>query len=182
MGVKTKNIQTVITIPKGYSKEERRMIASDIIDYMREQATSGHNPDNGDKYPKYEKAYAKFKGVKVGDVDLTLTGKMLEAMRLIKDSDGKLVIGYKKSDEVAGKVEGNQIGSYGQPSGNPDKARPFLEINDDQKRRILRQYGVEEKEALAAIERAGVNVTQQTAEERISEESLSFIRSRVKFK
>ena len=97
MGVKTKNIQTIITIPKGYSKEERRMIASDIIDYMREQATSGHNPDNGDKYPKYEKAYAKFKGVKVGDVDLTLTGKMLEAMRLIKDSDGKLVIGYKKT-------------------------------------------------------------------------------------
>lgn len=182
MGVKTKNIQTVITIPKGYSKEERKLIASDIIDYIKEQATSGREPDSGDKYPKYEKTYAKFKGVGVNDVDLTLTGKMLSAMRLIKESDGKLVIGYSKSDEVAGRVEGNQIGSYGQPSGNPKKARPFLEISDDQKARILRQYGLDEKEALAAIERAGVNVTRQTAEERISQESASFIKQRVKFK
>ncbi len=182
MGVKTKNIQAVIDIPKGFSKEERKLIASDIIDYMREQAQSGYSPITGEKFVKYEKGYAKFKGVKVSDVDLTLSGKMLSALKLIKESDGKLVIGYKKSDAEAGKAEGNQIGSYGQPNANPEKERPFIGINNEQKTKILKQYGLDEKEALAAIERAGVNVTQQTAEERISEESLSFIRSKVKFK
>ena len=181
MGILSKkNIQKIIKIPKGFSKQERLSIAKDIISYIQDTASSGYSPVDGSKYVKYTKQYASKKGSKF--VDLTLSGEMLSAIELLSEKDGELKIGYEAKSEVAGKAEGNQIGSYGQPKPNKDKARPFIGIKPDELKSILNQHGSEDIERLNQIEQQlKAEVAGKTQEQRISEESLSFIRKRVKF-
>jgi hypothetical protein len=125
--------KTVIKVPKDLSPSERIELSEDIINFirLRTQNGTGFRPGTGRNYSlsnkPYTKDYAKKKGSSF--VDLTLSTEMLESMKLLTQKSGSITIGYDKGDKINGKVEGNQIGSYGR-SPNPKKARPFLGISN----------------------------------------------------
>lgn len=115
-------------IPKGYSRDKREEIAFEIINYLVKRTRKGHG--KGDR--KWRGADAnKYEDGKKGPVDLTESTEMLsrlgEYTRIYQD---KIVLGYDKGSDIEGKVEGNRIGSYGQPSANKKKARDFLDHTD----------------------------------------------------
>jgi hypothetical protein len=117
-----------IILPKTLKPKERKQIAEVIINHIINRSAAGLDR-NDKKFPKYTKSYAEIKGVGVSEVDLILSGEMLEAIELVNDGSGFITIGYKNpSDELAGKVEGNRIGSYG-GEPNPKRARDFLGID-----------------------------------------------------
>lgn len=135
----------VIKLPKAYTPTVRTAIATEIMDYIRERSSDGKDKDNN-PFPKYSKAYKGYKALITGSaspVNLSLSGDMLAALDLIKNSAGQIEIGYKRSSEFAGQAEGNVTGSYGQPSPNPKKARDFLGISKSDLQTILRKYPVE---------------------------------------
>lgn len=137
-----------VDIPKGYSTAEREAIAAEIISFVRERTLKQKDYEMG-RFPEYEKNYAALKGVGRKQVNLKLSGAMLAELDTVKNKDGKLVIGYEEGSAQQGKAEGNQIGSYGQPQGNPDKARRFLGIRDDHLKKILDKYPIDDPEASA---------------------------------
>lgn len=144
-----------IFLPKTIKPKERKQIAEVIINHIITRSAAGYDRNN-EKFADYTEKYAEKKGVKVGDVDLILTGEMLESLELVSQRNGEIVIGYKEpSDELAGKIEGNRSGSYG---GEPDdkRARDFLGIDQDELDLILSSYR-QETESL--------NIDQLTEEE-----------------
>ena len=77
------------------------------------------------KFKKYSDSYAKKKGVGEDDVDLVLSGELMDKLKVLKTKPGEITIGYEKGDDVNDKAEGNILGSYGRDP-NPKKARDFL--------------------------------------------------------
>lgn len=136
--------RTRINLDARYSKVDRIAIASEVIDHIIQRSKSGKgiNPDTGrnKKFVRYSKDYAKFKGTSRGNVDLTFSDSMLRSMRLLSENPDSLLIGYDNGTEENGKAEGNQTGSYGKPSPDPSKARPFLGISKGDLKRILDKY------------------------------------------
>ena len=119
-----------IELPPGLNKTQRDAIADAVIEHIRQRSEAGI-ANNGSKFPRYSKEYTesvdfKIGGKKKNKVDLTLSGDMLAALQVIKDRRDRLTIGYKKDTEEADKAEGNQLGTYGQPTPIKGKARPFL--------------------------------------------------------
>lgn len=134
-----------IKLPTTFKPAERIKIAEVLINHIINRSAAGYDKNNK-KFKSYTDAYADKKGVGKGDVDLILSGEMLESLELVSHKNGEIVIGYKKpSDELAGKVEGNRIGSYG-GDPNPKKARDFLGIDSDELSTII--SGFEEDEPL----------------------------------
>lgn len=128
-----------IKIPTSIKPRDRVRIAEVIIDHIINRSAAGLDRNNK-KFKKYSKEYAEKKGVGVSDVDLVLSGEMLEELELVSHKNGEIVIGYKDpSDELAGKVEGNRIGSYG---GEPrqSKARDFLGLPMDELEILISAY------------------------------------------
>ncbi len=110
-----------------------------IVEIIQARTLSGLDKNN-DKFEKYTAMYAKEKGVGRGDVDLVLDGEMLDSLELVSHKNGELVIGYKDpSDELAGKVEGNRRGTYGQPKP-VTKPRDFLGIDVDELDVLISAY------------------------------------------
>lgn len=104
-------------------------LAESVISYIQIRSTEGFDK-NGKKFPKYSTDYAKFKGVGKSQVDLVLSGEMLDSLSLTKDGAGFIEIGYKDSSDYAGRAEGNILGTYGQPDPIPGKKRDFLGIDE----------------------------------------------------
>lgn len=131
---KLSNIQTTIAIPINFSKDQIDLVARAIIDKIQSNTKDGISR-YGTKFPKYSKEYKEsldFKNAgKTSSVDLELTGDMMASLEVISSKPGQITIGYKASHPDADKVEGNQIGSYGQPDPNPAKARPFIGLPQD---------------------------------------------------
>lgn len=118
-----------IILPKTLKPKERKQIAEVVINHIINRTAAGYKINEKDKFPKYTAKYADIKGVGQSDVDLILSGEMLESIELVSEKSGEIVIGYKSpSDELAGKVEGNRTGSYG-GEPNKKKARDFLGID-----------------------------------------------------
>lgn len=145
---KKENYQTKIKLSSEYSAEEREAIAAEIISFIRRRTISGRDVD-GSKFPKYSKAYTSSVDFKASgkskQPNLTLSGDMLASMELVKNKTGEIVVGYDESSDQIGKVEGNQIGSYGQDKGNPDRARRFLGINSEDLKKILAKYPISDE-------------------------------------
>jgi hypothetical protein len=120
-----------IKISPSLNPAKRIELATAVIEHIISRSAAGLDKKNN-KFKPYTEKYAETKGVGTGDVDLILTGEMLDSLELVSHKSGEIVIGYKDpSDELAGKVEGNRIGSYG---GEPSKkrARDFLGIPSDE--------------------------------------------------
>ena len=131
-----------IDLPSKFSKDDRIAIASEIIDHIKDRtqnAGKGFYQDTGRErnFPRYSKAYAKFKGS--GHVDLTLSEQMLSAMRLLSDKSDSLLIGFANGTKENSKAEGNALGSYGR-SPDPGKARPFLGLTQKDLNAIIKKY------------------------------------------
>lgn len=120
MAVSKKNIQETIPIPSSLSPAQKQELGNRIIEEVQSRTKRGISKTNS-PFPKYSKDYHKS-----GTPDLTETGDMLIELDIIKISDDSITIGYDTGHADAGKVEGQTIGSYGQSSGNPSKARDFI--------------------------------------------------------
>lgn len=120
-------IRTKIPISRKLTAIDREGLAEMVISYIQERSAAGFDK-NGNRFQRYSKEYAKFKGVGRGDVDLVLNGDMLMSLSLTNHGTGFIEIGYKDDDENAGKAEGNILGTYGQPQP-VTKPRNFLGID-----------------------------------------------------
>jgi len=134
-----------IDIPEGYSPDERLSIGRSIIQFIQERAineNTGFNPDTGrnKKFPRYTKEYAAKKGTSQGNVDLTLSADMFNALDVLSTDSSSVLIGFQNGTVENAKAEGNQLGTYGQPEPIPSKARPFLGIQKSDLSSILREY------------------------------------------
>jgi hypothetical protein len=135
-------VQTKIKIPSQYSNRTATAIANDLIDLILARTEKGEG-SNGKKFPKYSSAYKKsfeFQAAGKGNnVDLRLSGEMLNELSIVSVAAGEIVIGYNEDSSVAGRVEGNVLGSYG---GDPDskKARNFLELSEKEIQGVLNNY------------------------------------------
>lgn len=149
MSVKAKNVQTWVKIPAQYTEEERKAIALEILNFIRERSAQGVDV-NGSSFKGYSKEYMKsldFKNAGKGRTpNLQLSGDMLAAIKLLDSERGRIKIGYDTSDSEAGRAEGNQIGSYGQPSGDKSKARPFIGINPKHLKKILEAFPLNDED------------------------------------
>lgn len=133
-----------VNIPKGYTPTERVAIANAIIEFSIKRSKGGDDV-NGDSFPDYSDEYIKSKNFGIanksdGNVNLTLSGEMLNEQDLLSHSNGSLLIGYSKGDEINGKVEGNRTGSYGKKQADESLARDFLGINDSDLNKILKKF------------------------------------------
>lgn len=124
-------IREKIIIPKTFKPKERVKIAEVVIDHIINRSVAGLDKNNK-KFPAYSKKYADRKNVGVSDVDLILSGEMLESIQLLNHKSGEIIIGFDKTDkELNGKAEGNILGSYGREP-NKKKARDFLGMPKDE--------------------------------------------------
>lgn len=129
-------IRKKILIPKTFNPQKRKEIASAIINLIQEKSFDGIDW-KGKPFPKYSKKYIEFKGS--DKVDLTLSGEMLDELKLISDKSGELLIGFDRDSEMNGRAEGNILGSYG-GEPNKKKARDFLGITDFELEDIVSTY------------------------------------------
>jgi hypothetical protein len=121
------------------NKRQQNQVADAIITHIVGRTMSGL--DKNDKtFSKYSKKYAELKGVGTGDVDLLLSGDMLSELKVLKLNADGVEIGYSGPKSLIGKVEGNILGTYGNPDPIPGKARDFLGIDDGDVDVILSAY------------------------------------------
>ena len=130
-----------------YAPEDREAIAEDIIQHIIERTREkkrGFDPDTGKEFSlstkPYSKSYAKSKGTNIRNVDLTLSTDMLDAITRLTGTSRSITIGFEAGSKENDKAEGNQKGTYGQRSGDPKKARPFLGISESALNKILEKY------------------------------------------
>lgn len=149
-----------VNIPKIYTPKERVAIANDIVQFSIARSKSG-NDVNGESFPGYSEEYKKSRdfGIagKDSDVNLTLSGEMLNEMDLISHKSGTLLIGYESGADINGKVEGNRIGSYG-GEADPEKERDFLGISDEDLKTILKKYPKGTKEQKESTKQKAIDI------------------------
>lgn len=126
---------------KGYTPLEREAIAIEVINKIVKRTQSGVDKE-GNSFPGYTKEYEKQKKkiTSAGTVNLTLTEDMLDSLQILKNSSGKVTIGYEKGSVENAKADGNIRGTYGQNRANSSKARDFLGISESELSTILKKY------------------------------------------
>lgn len=132
-------------LPEGLSDKDKRRVALDVISYIQKRAideNKGFNESTGREFklPRYTKSYAEKKGVSRSDVDLVLDADMFNAMKVLRIHKNSAVIGFEAGSKENAKAEGNQLGTYGQPSPIPGKARPFLGLPEKELNKIVEKY------------------------------------------
>jgi hypothetical protein len=158
----------IIDINPEYDQEQRQAIADEVIDFIVNRSKQGLDKYNR-SFPNYSKSYKDSLDFKIAgkssSVDLTLSGDMLDSIELLSNRKGSITIGFRPGSEND-KAEGNIIGSYGQPSGNPAKSRDFLGIHPSDLSSILNKYPlsketitIENKALQAILERLGIVAT-----------------------
>ena len=130
----------------GYSRDQREAIALDIIDQIIKRSKQGKDR-NGDSFPSYSPSYKRGLDFKIAGktmrVNLTLSGDMLDSMKVLENTDdgSKVTIGFSRGREND-KAEGNILGTYGQksPIDGGKYARDFLGVQESELDKILRKY------------------------------------------
>lgn len=150
----------VIPISPRHSKKARLAIAKEVIDHIIERTREEGLDKNGKAFAPYKPSYKNSLNFKIAGkgnrVDLTLSGEMLDSLKLLKDSKGEIVVGYDKSDkELNGKVEGNLLGTYGQPKKVGPK-RDFLGIKKSELKQIESEYLVDKEELRGKLDEQGL--------------------------
>ena len=123
------------------SKDKTELIAEEVLDYIIERTKSGKGKD-GKSFPSYSDSYKNSINYKAarkdGTPNLTLSGEMIDSLKVLEVKNGSFTIGFSKSDkEVNARAEGNILGSYG-GSPNKSKARNFLEMSSSEIAKIIR--------------------------------------------
>jgi hypothetical protein len=84
---------------------------------------------NDNPFADYSPEYAEFKGVSVGDVDMTLSSDMLENIEY-EFKNGILKV--KVNEDDAGKAYGHMTGFKGHPTIKNGPQREFFGVQDDE--------------------------------------------------
>lgn len=134
----TKHQKVKIFIGEGYNQRERKKIADELIDVMVTQAELGKGlyGTRRKSFPKYSKKYFKYGE----DVDLVLSGEMLNAIDVLESTDDSLTIGFEDGTLQNAKADGNIRGTYGKSRANSKKARPFLGVTASELNDILSDF------------------------------------------
>jgi hypothetical protein len=140
-----------IPFTRSIKVKDRQKIADAFLTHIIGRTLAGYDKEN-ERFAGYTKQYAEFKGVGRRDVDLTLSGEMLDQLKVLKIDARGVEIGYRGSKELIGKVEGNILGTYGQPDPIPGKARDFLGIDDNDAEMIVEAYADEDLSELTEEE------------------------------
>jgi hypothetical protein len=141
-------IKTEVKLPKQFDEDDAKAIGEELINFIVERTKKGKGSD-GASFPKYSDVYKKsfeFTAAGKGNtVNLTLSGEMLDSLKVLEASQGKVVIGFDKDDEVNDRAEGNILGSYG---GDPDKekARDFMALSQNEVDKIIKSLAIETEE------------------------------------
>lgn len=118
------------------SRSIRERIADDVKETIIKRTLKGYGVDDGTpiKFVKYSAAYEKFKGQT--NVDLELTGSMLNSILPLdlQDSDA-LTVGIANKD--APKAHGHTTGMEGK---GPLPKRPFLDMTENEIAKIQRKF------------------------------------------
>jgi len=170
-------VKTTIKIPDQLSQRTASSIAKDLVDFIIERTKQGKGED-GKSFPKYSQSYKDSLNFKIAGkgstVDLTLTGEMLDTLKVLEVKKGEIVIGFDKDSDVNGRAEGNILGSYG---GSPDasKARNFLALSSKEVASIVSEYPLdnvrERLQNLSAAELARTLAKQITSKLEFDDES-----------
>ena len=130
MAVSRDNVQVTLNIPKRLNDDQRILLAELAIEEIINRTTVKKVDVNTRAFKPYSESYKEsldFKQARKGKKpNLKLTGEMVHSIELIEHGVGYITLGFDPSSDIAGRVEGNQIGSYGKSTGNPDKERKFL--------------------------------------------------------
>lgn len=150
-------IRKEILLPSDYSDGDAQTVAEEILNFIVERSKAGKGSD-GEKFPGYSKSYKESLDFKIAGksskVNLTLSGEMLDSLEVLQARKGKIVIGFSKGSEMNARAEGNILGSYGQSSPNPSKARNFMELSNNELSKILKKVDVLPREVQNEISRA----------------------------
>jgi hypothetical protein len=140
-----------IDIPANIPKFERRVLAEELIEYIRLRTEGGD-----DKYEKSFKEYSpkymdsldfKIAG-KTSKVNLKQTGDMLAAIELLSEKKGKLTIGFQRGTLENDKADGHITGNVG-------VTRDFLGFAGSGERQKLKSIVSKyEEDSSSKIERA----------------------------
>lgn len=137
-------VNRTLKVSRRYNEDDLSAIGVEIVKYIRERTLDGKGPGGKDwsgDAGKYSKAYQDSLnyriGRKSGNVNLKLSGDMLEAIGLLEVEKGKIRYGVEDGDAEAGKIEGNVRGTYGKSSPISGKARDFLQLTEDELESIL---------------------------------------------
>jgi hypothetical protein len=120
----------------------RISLGQELVDAIERQAKQGRDK-NGNKFTppsnKYSDEYAdtlpfKAFGKTKGRVNMTLTGSMLNAIRVKSVEPNKITIGFSESD----KLQSNK--AHGHITGNVGKERDFFGLPDSKVNEIAEKY------------------------------------------
>lgn len=111
----------------------RQALAQDIIDAIVKKAESF-----GGRYSNEYSKSAEFIafGKSKNDVNLTLSGQMLAALDVLKDTRDKIVIGWDEGSEDGKKAHGNITGR----NGAVKTKRDFFKLTESELKAIAKQY------------------------------------------
>ena len=130
-------MRTKIELPDDLDIErsEKDEIAEKVIEYIKERTASGVGSKAGRRFnfPAYSKSYiesAAFKkaGKSPGEVNLKLSGEMLDDLRVLSIRGNAILIGFENGSLSNDKADGNS------------KTRPFLALNKSELSSILREF------------------------------------------
>lgn len=127
------NIYTAFVDPR-YNEAERKRIGIEIINYIVERTKNGVGIGKKDFKSKYSSNYTKTAEFKIADktpkdVNLTLSGDMLDAIEVLETSTGRIQIGFKTAFENDKSVWVERKGFR------------FLGVTDKELNQILKDFG-----------------------------------------
>jgi hypothetical protein len=138
----TIDLSEVFGGPMPESENLKKRLGQAVLDKIKDR-TLAQKDVNNKKFKKYSTQYKEsldFKafGKSPNNVNLTLTGDMLDFMDLLEIDGDRLVFGWDDEDEAA-KAHGNIKGSYG-GDPNPKKARDFFGLTPGQIKELKAEF------------------------------------------
>lgn len=123
-----------IIIPKDFDSASRKLLAKNVIDFIKERTDKSVDVD-GKKFHPYSKSYVEsdnfqIAGKSKGDVNLRLTNEMMESIELLEDGPGYITIGFEEGTDANNKAVWNERSDNG-PS------RKFVGINDKDLEKVI---------------------------------------------
>lgn len=110
------------------TRSEKQAFGDAVIRRILERTARGIDV-NGNLFTGYTKEYKESLDFRIAKsssrVNLELSGDMLTSLSVIDIGTSSITIGFDDPDEEA-KAAGNILGTYGQKTPNPSKARSFV--------------------------------------------------------
>lgn len=123
-------------VPDEFDAFDREAIAEEVIEYIRQRTEEGRDI-NGAPFAPYSKSYInslefEIAGKSPYEVNLRLTGDMMESIKLITHSTGSVTIGFEPGEE-------NDKAAWAAASDN-GPSRRFLGVMEDELEDIIDRY------------------------------------------